>query len=241
LHRDIVAIFFGRVMDQQTLDFGAVWLAFDQLLIGAGLTLRLTFLAAILGMAIAIVCAWAKTSGPSWSRPIVAFYVELIRNTPFLLQLYFFFFALPSLGVRLAPNSAALLAMVINLGAYATEIVRAGIESVSHGQIEAGRSLGLRPLQIFRLIVLPPTLRVIYQPLAGQFTMLLLGSSVVSSISANELTSAANLLQSINFRTFETYLVVTFMYLAMVFAFRGLFSLLYIWMFRDQRPGLFAR
>src|SRR3954454_3675139 len=228
-------------MDQQTLDFGAVWLAFDQLLIGAGLTLRLTFLAAIFGMTIAIVCAWAKTSGPRWSRPIVAFYVELIRNTPFLLQLYFFFFALPSLGVRLAPNSAALLAMVINLGAYATEIVRAGIESVSHGQIEAGRSLGLRPLQIFRLIVLPPTLRVIYQPLAGQFTMLLLGSSVVSSISANELTSAANLLQSINFRTFETYLDVTFMYLLMVFAFRGLFSLLYIWMFRDQRTGLFAR
>jgi polar amino acid transport system permease protein len=228
-------------MYRQMLDFSAIWLAFDQLLVGAGLTLRLTFLAVLLGMIIAISCAWAKTNGPAWSRWIVTFYVELIRNTPFLLQLYFFFFALPSLGVRLAPNSAALLAMVINLGAYATEIVRAGIESVPHGQIEAGRSLGLRPLQIFRLIVLSPTLRVIYQPLAGQFTMVLLGSSVVSSISANELTSAANLLQSINFRTFETYLVVTFMYLLMVFAFRGLFGLLYIWMFREQREGLFTR
>jgi polar amino acid transport system permease protein len=225
----------------QTLDFSAIWSAFDQLLIGAGLTLRLTFLAIVFGMAIAIVCAWAKTNGPGWSERLVTFYVELIRNTPFLLQLYFFFFALPSLGLRLAPNSAALLTMVINLGAYATEIVRAGIESVPHGQVEAGRSLGLRPLQIFRLIVLPPTLRVVYQPLAGQFTMLLLGSSVVSSISANELTSAANLLQSINFRTFETYLIVTFMYLLMVFAFRGLFSLLYFWMFREQRQGLFVR
>ena len=86
--------------------------------------------------------------------------------------------------------------------------------------------------------MLPPTLRVIYQPLAGQFTMLLLGSSVVSAISANELTSAANLLQSVNFRTFETYLVVTFMYLLMVFAFRGMFSLLYAWMFRGTRRGL---
>jgi polar amino acid transport system permease protein len=222
-------------MNFEALNFDAVWLAFDQLLIGAGLTLRLTFTATILGMLIAVICAWAKTNAPAWTRPIVTFYVELIRNTPFLLQLYFVFFGLPSLGVRLAPTSAALLTMVINLGAYATEIVRAGIESVSHGQIEAGRSLGLRPLQIFRLIILPPTLRVIYQPLAGQFTMLLLGSSVASAISASELTSAANLLQSVNFRTFETYLVVTFMYLLMVFAFRGLFSLLYAWLFRRRR------
>jgi polar amino acid transport system permease protein len=222
-------------MNLEALNFDAVWSAFDQLLVGAGLTLRLTFMAVILGMMIAVACAWAKTNGPAWTRPIVTFYVELIRNTPFLLQLYFVFFGLPSLGVRLAPTSAALLTMVINLGAYATEIVRAGIESISHGQIEAGRSLGLRPLQIFRLIVLPPTLRVIYQPLAGQFTMLLLGSSVASAISANELTSAANLLQSVNFRTFETYLVVTFMYLLMVFALRGLFSLLYVWMFQRRR------
>ena len=222
-------------MNLEALNFDTVWSAFDQLLMGAGLTLRLTFMAVVLGMLIAIICAWAKTNGPVWTKPIVTFYVELIRNTPFLLQLYFVFFGLPSLGVRLAPTSAALLAMVINLGAYATEIVRAGIESVSRGQIEAGRSLGLRPLQIFRLIILPPTLRVIYQPLAGQFTMLLLGSSVASAISANELTSAANLLQSVNFRTFETYLVVTFMYLLMVFALRGLFSLLYVWMFRRRR------
>jgi polar amino acid transport system permease protein len=222
-------------MNLQQLNFGDVWAAFDQLLIGAGLTLQLTFMAIVIGMMIAILCGWAKTSGPAWVKSIVGFYVELIRNTPFLLQLYFFFFGLPSLGIRLAPTSAALLTMVINLGAYATEIVRAGIESVSHGQIEAGRSLGLRPFQIFRLIVLPPTLRVIYQPLAGQFTILLLGSSVVSAISANELTSVANLLQTTNFRTFETYLVVTFMYLVMVFMFRGLLSLLYAWMFRPRR------
>jgi polar amino acid transport system permease protein len=219
----------------QTLQFDVIWAAFDQLLAGAALTLRLTFLALLFGMAIAIVCAWAKTSGPRWTHPIVTFYVELIRNTPFLLQLYFFFFGLPSLGIRLTPNNEALLTMVINLGAYATEIVRAGVQSIPHGQIEAGRALGFRPLQIFRLLILPPTLRVIYQPLAGQFTMALLGSSAVSAISANELTSTANLLQSINFRTFETYFVVTFMYLLMVFAFRGLFSLLYFLAFRDQR------
>ena len=115
--------------------------------------------------------------------------------------------------------------MVINLGAYATEIVRAGIEAVPHGQTEAGRALGLRPLLVFRLVVLPPTLRAVYQPLAGQFTMVLLGSSSPRRSRPNELTSAANLLQSVTFRTFETYLVVTFMYLAMVFALRGLLGI----------------
>ena len=214
-------------MYDQTLNFSSVFVAFDQLVAGAGLTILLTVQAIVLGMLIAVTCAWAKTSGPTWLRPAIGFYVEAIRNTPFLLQLYFFFFGLPSLGIRLPPTQAALLTMVINLGAYATEIVRAGIESIPHGQTEAGRALGLGPLQIFRLIILPPTLRAIYQPLAGQFTMMLLGSSVTSAISANELTSAANLLQSINFRTFETYLIVTFMYLAMAFAFRGVLGLGY--------------
>lgn len=209
-------------MGDGSLDFGTVWAAWDQLLAGAGLTMLLTVQAIVLGMAIAIPSAWAKTAGPAPLRRAIGFYVEIIRNTPFLLQLYFFFFGLPSMGLRLRPTQAALLTMVINLGAYATEIVRAGIEAVARGQIEAGRALGLRPIQVFRLVVLPPTLRAVYQPLAGQFTMVLLGSSITSAISANELTSAANLLQSITFRTFETYLVVTFMYLGMVFALRAL-------------------
>ncbi len=223
-------------MYEQTLDFGTVWAAFDKLIEGAGLTVLLTVQAIVLGMAIAVAGAWLKTNGRRWPQRAVGGYVEIIRNTPFLLQLYFFFFGLPALGIRLPPTQAALLAMVINLGAYATEIVRAGIESIPHGQTEAGRALGLRQLQIFRLIILPPALRAIYQPLAGQFTMVLLGSSITSAISANELTSAANLLQSINFRTFETYLVVTFMYLAMVFALRGLLGAGYAMLGRTRAP-----
>lgn len=222
-------------MYEQSLQFGVVWAAFDQLLLGAWLTIRLTAQAIVLGMLIAITCAWATTGGGPWARRIVGGYVEVIRNTPFLLQLYFFFFGLPAIGIRLPPTQAALLTMVINLGAYAAEIMRAGIQSIPHGQTEAGRALGLKPFQIFRLVILPPTLRAVYQPLAGQFTMVLLGSSVTSAISANELTSAANLLQSINFRTFETYLVVTFMYLAMVFAFRGVLAAGFV-LLRGQAP-----
>ena len=214
-------------MGEQNLEFSAVWAAWDQLLAGAGLTLLLTVEAIVLGMAIAIPAAWAKTAGPPPLRRAVDVYVQVIRNTPFLLQLYFFFFGLPSLNVRLAPTQAALLTMVINLGAYATEIVRAGIEAVPRGQTEAARALGLQSVLVFRLVVLPPTLRTVYQPLAGQFTMVLLGSSITSAISADELTSAGNLLQSMTFRTFETYLVVTFIYLAMVLIMRGLLGLGY--------------
>jgi len=211
----------------QAFSFTSVFAAYDQLLLGAGLTMRLTLLSVVLGMVVAVVGAWAKTSGPAWARHIATGYVEVIRNTPFLLQLYFFFFGLPSMGVRLTPNDAALLTMVVNLGAYATEIVRAGVEAVPHGQTEAARALGLRPLQIFRLVILPPALRIIYPPLVGQFTMVLLGSSVVSAISANELASVANSIQSLTFRTFETYFVVTLMYLVLALAFRAALGLAY--------------
>ncbi len=116
--------------------------------------------------------------------------------------------------------------MVVNLGAYATEIIRAGVEAIPHGQTEAGAALGFSPVQT-TLIILVPALKVIYPPLAGQFTMVLLGSSVASAISANELTSAANILSSANFRTLEVYLIVTFIYLIIVFVFRGMFALFY--------------
>lgn len=214
-------------MYQQTLSFAWLWAAWDELLKGAWLTVLLTLQAVVLGCLIAIVGAWAKTSGPKWLGLIFSAYVEIIRNTPFLLQLFFFFFGLPSVGIYLTPTQTALLAMVVNLGAYATEIIRAGVEAIPHGQIEAGAALGFSPVQVFLLIVLVPALQVIYPPLAAQFTMVLLGSSLASAISANELTSAANILASANFRTLEVYIVVTFIYLFIVFMFRGLFALFY--------------
>lgn len=222
-------------MHQQTLSFAWLPAALDQLLAGAGLTIWMTLQAIAFGLVIAITGAWAKTSGPKWLAMIFTVYVEVIRNTPFLLQLFFFYFGLPALGIFMSPDQAALLAMVINLGAYATEIIRAGVEAIPHGQTEAGAALGLSSLQIFFLIIVVPALQVIYPPLAGQFTMVLLGSSVVSAISANELTSVANQLSSANFRTFETYLVVTFIYLIIVFIFRGIFSLFYNLVLKGNR------
>ena len=110
--------------------FGPVFDAWPLLLRGTWMTIQLSFMSTLLGLLLAVVCAWGKTAGPKFLRLPINIYIEVIRNTPFLIQLFFFFFALPAAGVRWSPYTAALVAMVFNLGAYATEIVRAGIESI---------------------------------------------------------------------------------------------------------------
>lgn len=206
-----------------SFQFADVFAAWPLLLRGTWITVQLSLVATLLGLVVAILCAWAKTSGPALLRWIVNAYIELIRNTPFLVQLFFFFFALPAVGLRWSPYTAALTAMVVNLGAYATEIIRAGIESIPRGQIEAGLALSLRPHQVFRLVVLKPALRAIFPALTSQFILLMLSSAVVSVISADDLTSVAANLQSQTFRSFEIYIVVTLIYLALALAFSALF------------------
>lgn len=207
-------------------DFGPVLANADLLLAGAWITIQLSLGAMVFGSIVAVVCAIAKTAGPAPMRWLVDAYVELIRNTPFLIQIFFIFFALPSLGIRLQPNAAALLALTINVGAYATEIIRAGIESIQRGQIEAGTALGLSRAQIFRYIVMKPALRTIYPALTSQFIYLMLTSSVVSVISATDLAAAGNDIQSRTFASFEVYLVITGIYLLLSIGFSALFSLI---------------
>jgi polar amino acid transport system permease protein len=210
-----------------TFQFGPVMDRFPELLTGAALTIRLSALAMLFGLMIGTACSIAKVYGPKPLQWLVNVYVEFIRNTPFLIQLYFVFFALPHFGVRMDSNTAALLAMVINLGAYSTEIVRAGVEAIPGGQIEAGRALGLKRFHIVRFIVLFPALKAVYPALTSQFILVLLGSSVVSAIAAEELTAIANNINSQTFRSFEIYTIVTVMYVAIVFGFRALFTSVY--------------
>lgn len=198
-----------------------------ELLDGAWLTIRLSAMAMVLGLAIAVVCAYARTAGPRFVRWLIAAYIEIIRNTPFLVQIFLIYFSLPGLGIRLDANEAALAAMVANLGAYATEIVRAGIDAVPQGQIEAARALGLKRLYIFRFVVLFPALKMVFPALASQFILLMLGSSVVSAISAVELTAVTNSLQSTTFRSFEFYFAATALYLVMALGFRASLAAIY--------------
>ena len=207
--------------------FGPVFASFDDLLVGAWLTIRLTAMAVACGLVIAMLCTYGRIYGPRWAARTVIIYVEVIRNTPLLVQLFFVFFGLPAVGIRLSPNGAALLTMATNLGAYASEILRAGVEAVPHGQIEAGMALGLRPRQIFRHVIVRPALKIVFPALASQFVLLLLGSAVVSAVAAEDLTSVANVLQSRTFRAFEVYAVVLVMYLVMAIVFRAAFAVLY--------------
>lgn len=205
-------------------NFAPVLAAWDQLLLGAWLTIQLSGAAMALGLVVSVLGALAKTSGIRPLRWAVDVYVEVIRNTPFLVQIFFFYFGLPSLGVRLGPNEAALLALVVNFGAYGTEIIRAGIESIAKGQIEAGTALGLSRMQIFGYVIMKPALRTVYPSLTSQFIYLMLTSSVVSVISANDLAAAGNDLQSQTFASFEVYLAVTAIYLALAAGFSAVFG-----------------
>ena len=205
-------------------EFGEVFAYWPELAAGALHTLVLSSLAMAIGMVVAVLGALAKTSGPVWLRWIVDAYIELIRNTPFLVQIFLIYFGLPVLGLHLSSNTAAVLALVVNVSAYSIEIIRAGIDSIDPGQIEAGKSLGLKPLQIFRYVVLKPAIQAIYPALTSQFILLMLNSSVCSAIAASELTAAAGDIQSRNFRSFEVYLVVTGIYFALSVVLWGAFA-----------------
>lgn len=218
--------------------FGVVWDHWRELVDGALATIRMSVLACVIGLAVAGLCAYARTGRLRW---LVSAYVEVIRNTPLLVQLFIVYFSLPGLGVRMDADDAAVLGLALNFGGYATEILRSGIEAIPRGQIEAATALGLRPFRVFRHVVLIPALRVCYPALAGQFILIMLGSAVVSAISAEELTSAVNSLQSTTFRAFEFYFAATFLYVAMAAVARLLLDLLFWLGFERGRPGVGAR
>jgi len=206
------------------LDFAAVLSQWPLLVRGLAWTAGLTFVAVVLGLSLGIACAWARSSGPSALRWIVASYVELVRNTPFIIQLFFVFFGLPAIGVRLSAEWASVIAMTLNLGAYSTEIVRAGIEATPRGQLEAAASLALTPLQTFTRVVMPPALKRVWPATVSQIVIVMLGSAVCGQIATEELSHAANLIHSRNFRAFEAYIVATLMYLAFAIVLRQLLN-----------------
>ena len=212
-------------------EFGAILEYVPVLVKGIAITTELIAIGAVVGVGLGIVCAWVRTFGPKWLRPPVSAYVELIRDTPFLVQLFFIFFGLPSLGIRLTEMQGAIIAMVVNLGAYSTEIIRAGIQATPRGVIEAGASLAMSRLQIFRYVILKPALQRIWPALSSQIVIVMLGSAVCSQIAVEELTFAANFIQSRNFRAFETYFIVTGIYLLLAILLRQVLRSLGWWLF----------
>jgi polar amino acid transport system permease protein len=204
------------------LHFEALLPYWRVLLDGLIFTIVLTIVSTAAGIAVGTAGASARTFGSKWLGRVVIVYVELIRNTPFLVQLFFIFFGLPALGLKLSETTAAFLAMTINLGAYSTEIIRAGIEAVPKSHLEAGVSLAMSKWEVLRYIVLKQAFRKIYPALSSQIIIVMLGSAVVSQISAQDLTYAANFVASRNFRNFEVYILVAVIYLLLAIAMRAL-------------------
>ena len=202
------------------LDFLAILSQWPLLLQGVAWTVGLTVISAIIGLLAGVALAWCRVHGARWVKWLAGTYVELIRNTPFIVQLFFVFFGLPAAGVRLSPEIASVIAMVINLSAYAAEIIRAGIETTPLGQVEAALSLALSRMQVFIYVVLPPALKRVWPALVSQIVIVMLGSAVCGQISTPELSYAANLIQSRNFRAFEAYIIATGIYLLLAIGVR---------------------
>lgn len=218
------------------MQFEPIIAAMPQLLQGAVNTLTLSAQSIACGVIIGLVAAVARIEGPSWVNKAVGVYVEVFRNTPLLVQLFLFYFGLPYIGLRLSADGAAIFAISLNLGAYSTEIFRAGFVAIPKTQIEAGLALGMSRLEVVRYIILVPALRIIYPALTGQLTLTLLGTSIASAISAKELTSAGSVIESSNFRSLETFLTIAAIYISLTFAFRFIYWLIGLWLFRRKTP-----
>lgn len=209
-----------------SFDFHAVFASWPRLLEGAWLTIELSAISIALGFVLGTLCAIASKSRIKPLVWLINAYIEVIRNTPLLVQVFLVFFGLASIGLKLSAEVAAVIALVLNVGAYTTEIMRAGINSIHPGQVEAAECLGMSKAHVYWHVVLLPAVERVYPALSSQFILLMLASSIVSQISAEELTATANIIQSETFRSFEVYFVVAFGYLLLSFLFRGAFWLI---------------
>ncbi len=217
------------------LQFRDVLAAWELFASGLWLTLGLTAVAIVGGLLVGLSVAVVTSYGPKWARLAGLTYVEIIRNTPLLVQLFAVFFGLPAVGIRLNGITCAILVFIVYLGAYVAEIMRAGIQSVPRAQTEAGISLGLSGPQVFRHIVLVPAIKAMYPALSGQFIFFMLSTSVVSQIAVDDLFHMGAIVQAQTYRDFEIYLVIGGLYLALALLFRGIFAAAYLLVFGARR------
>lgn len=203
------------------LDFPAVLQRWPSFLGGAVLTLELALFATVFGALLGTLAAVGRGAYRALIAGACKVYVEAIRNTPLLVQIFLVYFGLASVGLKLSAFTVAVAALTINVGAYTAEIMRAGFEAIPRGQIEAAEGLALSRLQIYWHIILLPAVERVYPALTSQFVLLMLASSVCSQISAEELTAVANYIQSDTYRAFETYIIVAVLYIILSLVMRA--------------------
>ncbi|MFN8830898.1 MAG: amino acid ABC transporter permease [Labrys sp. (in: a-proteobacteria)] len=215
-----------------TLQFGQVTHQIPYLLGGAWISIQLTVISFGLGALIGLLCASTKVYGRKFFRGLVAVYVSAFTNTPAFIQLYLLFNGLPEIGILLPPFLAAAIGLTLVAGAYLTEIMRAGFSSVRRSEVEAAETLGFSRPQIIFHVVLPHLMRTIYQPLAGFFVWMLLGSSIAALIGVEELTGRAINVSSSTLRSIEVFIIVAGVYLALSILCTALLALIGRHLFR---------
>ncbi|WP_108260453.1 amino acid ABC transporter permease [Mangrovicoccus ximenensis] len=192
----------------------------DILLGGALRTIALTLLAIAVATPVSVLLGWALVSGPGWGRAAINAYVELFRNTPYMIHLFFIFFALPRFGIGLDPFGAAIASLCLMVAAFGTKIVESGLRATPRGQHEAAASLGMTAGQAFRHVTLVPALARVWPALCSLATMALLDSAVVSLIAVEDLTWVTTFIETRNFRSFETFFFSSLVFLAISYALR---------------------
>lgn len=188
---------------------------FGDLAAGARLTALACVLALTGGLALGVVAALMRTAASPTARRAADIYVDIFRNVPFIVQLFFLFYGLPEIGVELSAFSTGVLALSLAGGAFTSDVIRAGILAVEPGVLEAAQVSGLSRLAIYRRIVLPIALRNAVRPLGAVFVNLILTSSILSAITLNELTGSAKIVAADTFQPFEVYVLLLLLYAVM--------------------------
>jgi His/Glu/Gln/Arg/opine family amino acid ABC transporter permease subunit len=200
---------------------------------GALLTAQVCALALIAGVVLGMIVAIARTSQLRWVQWLAFAYVDLFRNIPFIVQLFFFYYGLPEIGIYIDAFTTGVIALSIAGGAYASDAIRAGILAIDNGIIEAAEVSGLPRRVIFLRIVLPIALRTSVRPLGSVLINMILTSSILSTITLNELTGNARIVTSETFRPFEVYVVLLVVYAALTYLVSIGVTLLHRWLNRD--------
>jgi len=195
------------------LDFSILLDHKEEFWAGFVTTFQVSVLALLLSLVMGTIVAVLKISPIKLIKGLATAYIEFIQNTPLLIQIFFFYFGLPALGIQLNPFISGTLGLAVYTSAYIAEAIRAGIQSISSGQVEAGRASGLTYIQTMRYIILPQAIKVVIPPLGNQFLNLVMGSAILGSISGKDLMYYGDIISSDTFVVFDVYIFVALFYL----------------------------
>lgn len=223
------------------LHFRSVFANLDMLLAGLGVTALVSVATIALSFALALGLAVVRVSPRRWLRAAGIVYIDVFRNTPFLVQLFFFYFGLPEIGITIGPVPTGIIALSLSTAASSAEVIRAGMETVDRGVVEAARAFALTGFQVYRYVIMPIALRVAWRPLGSVFINMVLTTSVLSAITVNDLMGNAMTLSSRTFRPFEVYLTVLVMYCAVTFTLSALVNVANVLLFERRRRAPAAR